>query len=68
MSWNEAGSSQPNGLRKHAEAEADVKRVNIKSRKSLFHLKPEKVKFEYCDNLWKQNIFHNPVRKLKACL
>ena len=40
-----------------------------KSRKSLFHFKPEKVnKFEYCDNLWKQNIFHNQVLKLKACL
>ena len=41
---------------------------NAKSRKSLFHFKAEKVnKFEYCNNLWKQNIFHNPVlRKLKA--
>ena len=30
---------------------------SAKSRKSLFHFKPEKVnKFEYCDNLWKQNI------------
>ena len=35
----------------------------------MFHFKPEKVnKFEYCDNLWKQNIFHNPVQKLKARL
>ena len=37
---------------------------NAKSRKSLFYFKPQKVnKFEYCNNLWKQNIFHNPVRK-----
>ena len=42
---------------------------NAKSSKSLFHFKPEKVnKFEYCNDLWKQNIFHNPVRKLKAWL
>ena len=42
---------------------------NAKSRKSLFHFKPEKVnKFEYCNDLWKQNIFQNPVRKLKAWL
>ena len=42
---------------------------NAKSRKGLFHFKAEKGnKFEYCDNLWKQNIFHYPVRKLKACL
>ena len=41
---------------------------NAKSEKSLFHFKPEKVnKFEYCNNLWKQNIFYSPVRKLKAC-
>ena len=31
---------------------------SAKSGKSLFHFKPEKVnKFEYCNNLWKQNIF-----------
>ena len=42
---------------------------NAKSGKGLFHFKAEKGnKFEYCDNLWKQNIFHYPVRKLKACL
>ena len=42
---------------------------NAKSRKNLFHFKPEKVnKFEYCNNLQKQNLFHNPVRRLKACL
>ena len=42
---------------------------NAKSGKSLFHFKPEKVnKFEYCNNLWKQNIFRNPVRKLKTWL
>ena len=42
---------------------------NAKSRKNLFHFRPEKVnKFEYCNNLQKQNIFHNPVRRLKACL
>ena len=42
---------------------------NAKSRKSLFHFKPEKVnKFEYCNNLWKQNNFRNPMRKLKAWL
>ena len=40
---------------------------NAKSGKSLFHFKPEKVnKFEYCNNLWKQNIFRNPRRKLDA--
>ena len=40
---------------------------NAKSRNSLFYFKPEKVnKFEYCNNLWKQNIFHNPVRKMNA--
>ena len=37
---------------------------NAKSRK-----RPEKVnKFDSCNNLWKQKFFHNPVRKLKACL
>ena len=42
---------------------------NAKSRKSWFYFKPQKVnKFEYCNNLWKQNLFHNPVRKLKAWL
>ena len=42
---------------------------NAKSRKGLFHFKAEKGnKFEYCDNLWRQNIFHYPVQKLKACL
>ena len=42
---------------------------NAKSWKSLFHFRPEKVnKFDYCNNLSKQNIFRNPVRKLKACL
>ena len=42
---------------------------NAKSTKSLFHFKPEKVnKFESCNNLWKQNIFRNPERKLKAWL
>ena len=47
-------------VEKLAEAKADVKRVTQN---------PEKVnKFENCDNLWKQIIFHNPVRKLKACL
>ena len=40
---------------------------NVKSNKSLFHCKPEKInKIEYCDNLW-NDIFHNPGRKLKAC-
>ena len=40
---------------------------NAKSGKSLFHFKPEKVnKFEYCNNLWKQNKFLNPMRKLDA--
>ena len=58
-----------NGRSKHAEAEADVKRGNAKSRKSLFHFKPGKVnKFEYCNDLWKPNVFHNPVRKPKAWL
>ena len=37
---------------------------NAKSRKSLLHFKPEEInKFEYCNNLWKQHIFHNSVRK-----
>ena len=40
---------------------------NAKSGKSLYHVKPEKVnKFENCNNLWKQNNFRNPMRKLKA--
>ena len=40
---------------------------NAKSSNSLFHFKPEKVnEFKYYDNLRKQNIFHNSVRKLKV--
>ena len=47
-------SSQPSSRTREAS--------NAKSTKTLFHFKPVKVnKFEYCNNLWKQNIFHNPV-------
>ena len=54
-----------NGLRKHAEAEADVKRETPNPGRVCSILN-RKNKFEYCHDLWKQNIFHNPVRKLKA--
>ena len=44
-------------MRKHAEAEARVKRVTPNLGR-VFHFKPEKLNnFEYCNNLWKQNIF-----------
>ena len=64
-------SSQPSSTTRGKRTEKTCRREagNAKSRKSLFHLKPEKVnKFEYCNNLWKQNHFHNPVRKLNAWL
>ena len=58
-------SSQPSSMPKRKPTR---EACNAKSRKSLFHFKPEKVnRFEYCDKLWKQNIFYSPVRKLKAC-
>ena len=67
-------SSQPGSITPGKRAEKTCRRgsrreaSNAKSGKSVFHFKPEKVnKFEYCNNLWKQNIFHNPIRKLKAC-
>ena len=76
--WKSLGiktSSQPSGTTRGKRAEKTCRSggwreaSNAKSRKSLFYFKPEKVnKFEYCNNLWKQNIFHNPVRKLKAWL
>ena len=66
-------SSQPGSITPGKRAEKTCRRGSrreardAKSGKSLFHVKPEKVnKFEYCNNLWKQNIFHNPIRKLKA--
>ena len=68
-------SSQPSSTTTGKRAEKTCRRRsrreanNAKSRKSLFHFQPEKVnKFEYCNNLWKPNIFHNPVRKLRAWL
>ena len=68
-------SSQPSGTTPGKRAEKTCRSgsrreaSNAKSRKTLFYFKPQKVnKFEYCNNLWKQNIFHNPVRKLKAWL
>ena len=58
-------SSQPSNMPKRKPTR---EACNAKSRKSLFHFKPEKVnRFEYCNKLWKQNIFYSPVRKLKAC-
>ena len=76
--WNCLGMktfSQPNSTTpgktgwETCRSESRREASNAKSRKSLFHFKPVQVnKFEYCDNLWKKNIFHNPVRKLKACL
>ena len=66
-------SSQPSGTTPGKRAEKTCRSgsrreaSNAKSRKSLFHFKPEKVnKFEYYNNLWKPNIFHSLVRKLKA--
>ena len=57
-------SSQPSGTTPGKRAEKTCRSgsrreaSNAKSRKSLFYFKPEKVnKFEYCNNLWKQNIF-----------
>ena len=70
-------SSQPSSTTTGKRTEKTCRRRsrreanNAKSRKSssLFHFQPEKVnKFEYCNNLWKPNIFHNPVRKLRAWL
>ena len=68
-------SSQPSGTTPGKRAEKTCRSgsrreaSNAKCWKSLFYFKPEKVnKFEYCNNLWKQNICHNAVRKLKACL
>ena len=68
-------SSQPSSITTGKRAEKICPRRsqheanNAKSRKNLFHFQPEKVnKFEYCNNLWKPNIFHNPVRKLRAWL
>ena len=68
-------SSQPSGTTPWKRAEKICRSgsrreaSNAKSRKSLFHFKPEKVnKFEYCNNLWKQNNFRSPMRKLKAWL
>ena len=68
-------SSQPSGTSPGKRAEKICRSgsrreaSNAKSRKSLLHFKAQKVnKFEYCNNLWKQNIFHNLVRKLKAWL
>ena len=68
-------SSQPSSTTTGKRAEKTCRRRsrreanNAKSRKSLFHFQPEKVnKFEYWNNLWKPNIFHNPVRKLGAWL
>ena len=50
---------------KLAEAKADVKRVTQNPGRVCFILNKKKVNnFEYCGNLWKQNIFHNPVQKL----
>ena len=69
------GSSQPSSTtpgkraKRTCRSGSRCEASNAKSRKSLYHFKPEKVnKFEYCNNLWKQNIFHNPVRKMKAWL
>ena len=78
MRWKCLGikrSSQPSSTTTGKRAEKTCRRRsrreanNAKSRKSLFHFQPEKVnKLEYCNNLWKPNIFHNPVRKLRARL
>ena len=80
MRWKCLGikrSSQPSSTTTGKRTEKTCRRRsrreanNAKSRKSssLFHFQPEKVnKFEYCNNLWKPNIFHNPVRKLRAWL
>ena len=64
-------SSQPSSTTTGKRAEKTCRRRsrreanNAKSRKSLFHFQPEKVnKFEY----WNIDIFHNPVRKLRAWL
>ena len=66
-------SSQPSGTTPGKRAEKTCRSgsrreaSNAKCWKSLFYFKPEKVnKFEYCNNLWKQNIFRNPMRKLDA--
>ena len=57
------------GLRKHGWNGSRRDASNAESSKLLFHFKPEKVnKFEYRNNLCKQDISHNPVLKLKACL
>ena len=68
-------SSQPSSTtpgkraEKTCQSESRCEASNAKSRKSLFHLKPGRVKkFEYCNNLWKQNNFHNSVRKLNEWL
>ena len=76
--WKSLGiktSSQPSGTTRGKRAEKTCRSggwreaSNANSSKSLFYFKPQKVnKFEYCNNLWKQNIFHNQVRKLKAWL
>ena len=78
MRWKCLGikrSSQPSSTTTGKREEKTCRRRSrregndAKSRKSLFHFQPEKVnKFEYCNNLWKPNIFHNPVRKLRAWL
>ena len=58
-----------NGAEKTCRSRSRREASNAKSRKSWFYFKPQKVnKFEYCNNLWKQNIFHNPRQKLKASL
>ena len=63
MSWNEEivlakyHKSWETGW-ETCRSESRREASNAKSRKSIFHFKPEKVnRFEYCDNLWKQNIF-----------
>ena len=64
--WSQPSSTTP-GKRAEKKCWSGSRRKasNAKSRKSLFHFKPEDVnKFEFCNILWKQNIFHNPVRKL----
>ena len=78
MRWKCLGikrSSQPSSTTTGKRAEKTCRRRsrreanNAKSRNILFHFQPEKVnKFEYWNNLWKPNIFHNTVRKLRAWL
>ena len=63
MSWNEEivsakyHKSRETGW-ETCRSESRREASNAKSGKSIFHFKPEKEnKFEYSDNLWKQNIF-----------